>query len=161
MFYLVIFIFPILINSQVLDTDLSDGLNAEGVSIKYLEGSSEPFKGHVFNYYPNGNRELKGNYSRGLKEGKWVWWYPNGEKNKTGYYVRSLEDSIWQWWFKNGQLMKRGKYKKGKKEGRWSEWYEDGALANSFGYIDDKPNGKCLKKYAYFFKHLPFGLSSI
>ena len=82
MFYLVIFIFPILINSQVLDTDLSNGLNAEGVSIKYLEGSSEPFKGNVFNYYPNGNRELKGNYLRGLKEGKWVWWYPNGEKNK-------------------------------------------------------------------------------
>ena len=83
MLYLVIFVFPILINSQVLDTDLSDGLNAEGVSIKYLEGSSEPFKGHVFNYYPNGNRELKGNYSRGLKKGKWVWWYPDGEKNKT------------------------------------------------------------------------------
>ncbi len=33
--------------------------------------------------------------------------------------------------------------KKGKKEGRWSEWYEDGTLANSFGYINDKPNGKC------------------
>ena len=44
--------------------------------------------------------------------------------------------------------MKRGKYKKGKKEGRWSEWYEDGTLANSFGYINDKPNGKCLKKFA-------------
>ena len=55
-----------------------------------------------------------------------------------------MEDNIWEWWFSNGQLMKRGKYKNGKKR-RWSEWYENGKLASSFGYMDDKPNGKCLK----------------
>ena len=97
----------------------------------------EPFKGYAFNYYPNGNKELKGSYNRGLKDGKWTWWYPNGEKYKVGYYVKSMEDSIWEWWFSNGQLMKRGKYKNGKKEGRWSEWYENGKLASSFGYMDE------------------------
>ena len=61
MFYLAFFLLPNLINSQVLVTDLSDGLNPKGLTIKYLEGSSEPFEGNVFNYYPNGNKELNGN----------------------------------------------------------------------------------------------------
>ena len=147
MIYLIVFMLPLLINAQILITDLSDGINDQGISIKYIDGAKEPFKGFAFNYYPNGNKELKGSYNRGLKDGKWIWWYPNGEKYNVGYYVKSMEDSIWEWWFSNGQLMKRGKYKNGKKEGRWSEWYENGKLASSFGYMDDKPNGKCLKKY--------------
>ena len=130
MIYLLVFMSPLLINAQILITELSDGINDQGISIKYIDGAKEPFKGFAFNYYPNGNKELKGSYNRGLKDGKWIWWYPNGEKYKVGYYVKSMEDSIWEWWFSNGQLMKRGKYKNGKKEGRWSEWYENGKLAN-------------------------------
>ena len=78
---------PLLINAQILITDLSDGINDQGISIKYIDGAKEPFKGFAFNYYPNGNKELKGSYIRGLKDGKWTWWYPNGDKYKVGYYL--------------------------------------------------------------------------
>ena len=96
MLYLILAFLPIIINGQVLTSDLSDVLNSNGSLIKYLKEESIPFNGNVFNYYPNGQKELQGIYDKGMKNGRWVWWYPNGKKHKIGFYVNSIEDNIWQ-----------------------------------------------------------------
>ena len=84
MLFVVFGIFPILLNAQILVTDLVDAVNSDGILIKYLENESVPYTGKVYNYYRNGNKELKGNYVRGLKEGKWVWWHTSGNRHKVG-----------------------------------------------------------------------------
>ena len=133
--YIVIFgIFPIMVSSQVLVTDLIDAVNSEGKLIKYIEEESVPYTGKVYHYYNNGTKELQGNYVRGFKHGKWTWWHTNGKRHKVGFYTHSVEDSLWQWWFSKGQLKTRGKYNKGKKEGRWSEWYDNEKLMYSYTY---------------------------
>ena len=45
MIYLLVFMSPLLINAQILITELSDGINDQGISIKYIDGAKEPFKG--------------------------------------------------------------------------------------------------------------------
>ena len=52
MIYLLLLMSPLLINAQILITELSDGINDQGISIKYIDGAKEPFKGFAFNYYP-------------------------------------------------------------------------------------------------------------
>ena len=37
MIYLLVFMSPLLINAQILITELSDGINDQGVSIKYID----------------------------------------------------------------------------------------------------------------------------
>ena len=110
MYFIIFGIFPILISAQVLVTELVSAVNPDGRLIKHLDKDSVPYTGEVFNYYNNGVKELKGNYNRGLKEGKWVWWHTNGKRHKVGYYKNSVEDSLWQWWFSKGQLKTRGEY---------------------------------------------------
>jgi antitoxin component YwqK of YwqJK toxin-antitoxin module len=73
MLYLILAFSPLLLYTQVLTSDLSDGLNSSGVLIKYLKVESVPFNGNVFNYYPNGKKELKGIYYKGLKDARWVY----------------------------------------------------------------------------------------
>ncbi len=87
MYFIIFGIFPILISAQVLVTDLVDAVNPDGRLIKYLEKDSVPYTGKVFNYYNNGIKELKGNYNRGLKEGKWV-----GEFKKEKIWNAKLYD---------------------------------------------------------------------
>ena len=140
-------VFTTLVNAQILVSDLVDAVNSDGILIKYLKDASVPYSGRVYNNYPNGNRELQGNYLRGLKEGKWVWWHTNGNKHKVGYYTQSIEDSLWQWWFANGQLKKRGKYLESAKGGRWIEWYDNGVLYKSYPYSNNELNGKYIEKY--------------
>ncbi len=95
MYLVILGIFPIMVSSQVLVTDLIDAVNNQGKLIKYLEGDSVPYTGKVYHYYNNGTKELQGNYVRGLKHGKWTWWHTNGKKNKVGFYTHSVEDSLW------------------------------------------------------------------
>ena len=147
MFLIIFGISPILISGQILVTDLVDAVSSEERLIKYLKEESVPYTGKVYNYYDNGVKELEGNYVRGLKEGKWIWWHTNGKRHKTGYFNRSVEDSLWQWWFAKGQLKKRGEYVDSLKEGRWSEWFSDGNLSISFSYLNDKLNGKSIERH--------------
>ena len=37
MIYLLVFMSPLLINAQILITELSDGINDQGISIKYID----------------------------------------------------------------------------------------------------------------------------
>ena len=67
MYLIILGIFPIMVSTQVLVTDLIDAVNNEGKLIKYLEEDSTPFTGKVYNYYNNGTKELEGNYVRGFK----------------------------------------------------------------------------------------------
>ena len=56
MLFVVFGIFPILLNAQILVTDLVDAVNPDGVLIKYLQNESVPYTGKVYNYYHNGNK---------------------------------------------------------------------------------------------------------
>ena len=45
----------------------------------------KPYTGKVFDLYSSGNKKLKGQYKRGLKNGKWTEWHWNGQKEEERY----------------------------------------------------------------------------
>ena len=65
----------------------------DGISDSTL--TNEPYDGAVIKFFSNGQRDYKGSFKNGKKEGIWV-----------GYYL-------------DGQLRFKGRYKNGKRHGRW------------------------------------------
>ena len=69
----------------------------------YEMNAEKPFSGMVFNTYPDGQREYKGEYKNGKPNGLLIYWYKNGNK------------------------MREGKLKDGMPVGRWTTYKDDGS----------------------------------
>ena len=118
----------------------------------------EPFTGIVFDFYENGEKELDGNYRKGLMNGEWTYYHENGQimskgnyKNGDGSYPDSFTDEYkkeyppyggrngkWTYWFWNGQKINEGTYKDSKWDGKWTQWYENGQKSSEKTYKDGK-----------------------
>ena len=76
----------------------------------YLKESKDPFSGIVYNTYPNGQREYKGEYKNGE---------PNG---------------LLAYWDENGNKMREGKLKGGAPIGRWYIYRKDGSVQETIDH---------------------------
>ena len=79
----------VLINGALSQVDinrLTDRVDLDGTSRKYLLNEIEPYTGEVFYRYNNGEYEFKGSMLDGLQDGHWIWYFENGQKEQEGYF---------------------------------------------------------------------------
>ena len=77
----------ILINgcSDVVDGD-NEALLIERDGLKYDTDGQKTYSGKAFRLFENGQKQHKGAYRDGEKEGGWVEWYENGQKKWEGNF---------------------------------------------------------------------------
>ena len=90
--------------SQVDINRLTDRVDLDGTSRKYLLNEIEPYNGEVFYRYNNGEYEFKGRMLDGLQDGHWIWNYENGQREQEGIFKDYSQDGLWQWWYPNAQI---------------------------------------------------------
>ena len=72
--------------------------------------SKDPFRGIVYNTYPNGQREYEGEYKDGRPNGLLTYWHENGNK------------------------MREGKLKDGIPVGKWNTYKIDGSIQETIDH---------------------------
>ncbi|PRY10640.1 TonB family protein [Pontibacter ummariensis] len=64
----------------------------------------------VSDYYGSGQVMARGNYSRGLKQGNWLFYFPNGQLQAQGSYKNNVPVGLWKFWRENGQALQEVVY---------------------------------------------------
>ena len=114
-------------------------------------------------FYVTGNKQMMGNYDRGIAEGLWEYFYESGGLKMRGYLEngipfgkweyffesgkKSMEGSLfgevrggkWTFYFENGQVKSEGAFNNGVRQGIWNYFFEDGVLKAQAFY--DKGSG--------------------
>lgn len=82
-------------------------------------------------WYPNGQKQMVGEYRNDIEVGRFTWWYDNGQKATEGEFKIGKPHGEWVWWHPNGQKATQGLYSLGNPTGRWSGWDESGRLTRA------------------------------
>lgn len=77
----------------------------------------------VADYYSSGKVLARGNYSKGEKQGPWLFYYHNGQLQCQGSYEKGKPAGLWKFWRENGQQEQEVEYdrKQMKVQSLWSE----------------------------------------
>lgn len=82
--------------------------------------------------------ELTGNYSNGVRVGRWITSYPNGKLKQIVTFYQGIPHGAFQFYDANGKLNTQGLYRAGKKNGKWTlnggkqeDIYDNGKLISS------------------------------
>ncbi len=97
----------------------------------FVKQGNDEKHGPWVSWYPNGQRQIEGEYRNDVQVGKFTWWYANGQKALEGAYVDGEQQGKWVWWHENGQKSVQGEYAKGDPTRHWTWWGEDGMVARS------------------------------
>lgn len=102
----------------------------ENSQITYAEAdqNDQVRHGTSTTYFPNGRKEIEGQYSFGKRTGRFAWWYSNGQESTVGAYENDLEQGSWTWWHENGMKKAQGEFVDGARVAQWSLWSENGKL---------------------------------
>ena len=74
--------------------------------------------GEFISFYPNGQKMEKGNYTHGLKFGKWTKWSETGNiLSETFYNIEGRKHGTWKVWDDNNNLKALMVYNSGNREG--------------------------------------------
>ena len=139
--------------SDSIKLDINNLIDRGGVM--YAPNDDKPFTGIVFDFYENGEKELDGNYRKGLMNGEWTYYHENGQIHGEGRFIDGDGSNLselsgvpfngrtgrWNVWFKNGQKESEGTYKNGKEDGKWTRWYENGQKRVEKNYKDGEEIG--------------------
>ena len=126
--------------------------------LKYAPNDDEPYTGKVFDFYENGEKELDGNYRKGLMNGEWTYYHENGQIraqgrfiNGDGSYPDDYPDSLksiyppipgrsgkWTEWWPNGQKRYAGTFKDGEQDGKSTYWSPDSKESSELFWKDGK-----------------------
>ena len=82
-------------------------------------------------WFPNGQKQMSGEYRNDVEVGRFTWWYATGQKATEGEYKIGKPHGEWNWWHQNGQKSTHGLYALGNPTGRWSGWDETGRLTRA------------------------------
>lgn len=92
--------------------------------------------------FPNGEKEVEGEYKDGKKDGKWIYWYPeNGRKWSEEYYSNGVRNGKTIVWYKSGEKEYEGEYKNGVPHNEWIYYDADGKKIQTTYY----ENGEKIK----------------
>ncbi len=91
-----------------------------------------------------GDKLVEGEYIRGKKQGRFVWYYPDGGVKCDANYADGEQEDLATWYYNNGQLKCTGKYHRGEKEGIFT-WYDRlrGYKTKELNYVQGKLEGEC------------------
>jgi antitoxin component YwqK of YwqJK toxin-antitoxin module len=79
-------------------------------------------------WFPNGAKQVEGQYDHGKQVGRFTYWFPNGQIAQAGEFRDNQRDGVWAWWHGNGQKRVLGSYENDKAVGEWRWWGADGRL---------------------------------
>jgi antitoxin component YwqK of YwqJK toxin-antitoxin module len=89
------------------------------------------------NYY-----YAEGNYSKGLKEGKWTYFYPDSKVEQEGFYTNDKPDREWAWYYRDGNKKIEEEFLLGKREGNYIQYDSLGNEAAKGEYFDNEKSGE-------------------
>lgn len=75
---------------------------------------NDTLNGPWIEYFPSGREKIKGNFNKGVLEGKVEIYYPDGTLRRTGYYKSGLKEGIWTEYSQDGKVRAQAQYKEGK-----------------------------------------------
>lgn len=108
----------------------------------FLNGQED---GDFIEYTDSGSVLTSGEYSEGLKEGKWF--YLLGNYKSIGKYTDDQQDSVWtEYYVDNGKIRYKGNYNQGRPDGKHIWYYPDGKIKVEGEYI----MGVMQDKWKYF-----------
>ena len=126
-------------------------------------GKNDEFVGKWF--YTN-NKSMQGNYKKGKRHGKWIFYNLNGTKDSEANYDLGAKSGIqkdynaqgiliseyqmayddyngyYRTFYPSGELKSEGWYTDDKKNGPWYEYYIDGTLKSDLYYVKGDVEGK-------------------
>jgi len=109
---------------EIVICDSSNQVQKRG-GVIYLPNQSDGFTGlNSCIWTKNEQQSSLGDYSNGLKDGKWTKWHENGQKSSEGSYENGRKYGEWTEWKYKGHKKSEGSYKEGKKDGEWTMWHE-------------------------------------
>lgn len=93
-------------------------------------------------YHLTGEFRAKGTFKDDLRTGEWIFYYPNGNIEQKGKYSKTGKATgEWKWYYESGKLLREEIYKGGKREGLMKEYKEDGSIITKGEYVDDMKEG--------------------
>jgi antitoxin component YwqK of YwqJK toxin-antitoxin module len=118
----------ILFAKEILQTG-DDWWNAKPAV--YTKQGKDERHGHWTVWFPNGQKQVEGDYDHDVQIGEFTWWYANGQRSLQGEYTDGEQQGKWVWWYENGQKSIVGEYSQGHPMGRWTWWNEEGKVARA------------------------------
>lgn len=117
---------------EVMEESYEDGTPK---TIKYFKVSDrDSILVKEIRYYPNGNKQLEGEYRNLKRYGKWTYWYENGNKWSEGHYKKGIDNGLKTVWYENGEKYYEGDMKDGQRIGIWRFWDKDNNLVKEIDY---------------------------
>lgn len=87
-------------------------------------------------------------YKNKERDSTWTIYYPNGQKNIEKNYSKGFLNGIYKVWNEEGILLIEQYFKNGKKDGKYTEWHSDAKLKCELVYEQDKiVSGNCILYY--------------
>jgi antitoxin component YwqK of YwqJK toxin-antitoxin module len=103
--------------------------------VSQVEDRSPPLKYGVWTaWYPNGQKQVEGEYREDVPTGQFTWWHENGQKQGEGQYDRGVKTGVWTTWHENGQKEIRSEFRAGVPVGSFYRWKTDGKLAELYKF---------------------------
>ena len=90
--------------------------------------------GNYTAYFKNGNIRRKGEYSKGMYNGKWEQWTEEGKKLYEVHYKNDTLCGSFAVWYPTGVLKQKGIYARNSKSGVWTEYDEAGMIIKRMNY---------------------------
>jgi antitoxin component YwqK of YwqJK toxin-antitoxin module len=136
---------------------------------KIIGPNSNVKDGNYEMFYPDGSRQVVGEFNLGDSIGRWQEWYLNGgqeyertygelgkPRGRAIVWTRSgdtldirhfndlgeLDGRYASFWHETGDLREQGEYKAGKRHGTWLKWYRNGQLEYEREYDRGRYVGK-------------------
>lgn len=107
-------------------------------------GKNDEFAGNWF--YTN-NRSMQGNYKKGKRHGRWVFYNINGTKDSESNYELGVKNGLQREYNYLGILSSEFRMEDNKNHGYYRTYYPSGELKSESWYIEGKLNGP---RYEYY-----------
>ncbi|HEX4130052.1 MAG TPA: hypothetical protein VHZ24_08410 [Pirellulales bacterium] len=78
--------------------------------------------------FPNGQKQLEGEYEDDVASGRFIWYYTNAQPHRQGTFSHGQPDGVWASWHPNGQKESEGAFSRGQPVGMWMAWDIQGKL---------------------------------
>ena len=92
-------------------------------------------------YYDTKQLKVIGEYRKGMKNGKWIWYTNTGVKDMEGYFLNDKQDGDWVYYFPTGDISYTAHFKEDKKEGKWIYFYKTKEKFKECTYLNDQKSG--------------------
>lgn len=116
---------------------LDPPLELDGLD-QWWDAKPAPFKttgeryahGPIQLWYENGQPQMSGQFTKGVRDGQFTWWHRNGQKHLQGQFESGTKTGQWIWWHANGFKATQGNYVADAPTGEWVWWTEEGTIAS-------------------------------